>query len=300
MIDLARLNLLEQLRRRGSMAAVALAVGYSPSAVSQQLAALQREVGTVLLERVGRGVRLTPEGERLADHARAILDEMERAEADLAEGGGTPRGQVLLVSFASGASRLVLPALGQARARYPELAPHLRVSEPPAALEALLRAECDVALAYDYTLVPLERDPLLAYTPLRDEEVVLATDGSGGMGPADLHAFAHADWIVGADETADHDLVVRACAEAGFAPRLGHACDDFRVIAGLVTSGLGVALVPAEAYPWESSGVTVRPVRGTRLRRRTFMAVRPAASGRPSVRVITDLIRGEARAPRPA
>jgi DNA-binding transcriptional LysR family regulator len=293
-IDIARMHLLEQLGRRGSMAAVAAAVGYSPSAVSQQLAALQREAGVTLLERVGRGVRLTPEGERLAEHARAVLEELERAEADLAEGSGTPRGRVLVGSFASAATRLVLPALRRARDRYPGLTPHLRVSEPPAALEALLRGESDLALAYDYSLVPLERDPALRYTPLRTEDVVLATDGSGGGGLADLRGFAAVDWIVGADETADHDLVVRACAVAGFAPRLGHACDDFRVIAGLVSSGLGVALVPRDAYPWQEAGVTVRPVAGARLGRRTFLAVRPAAAGRASVRVLVDLVRAEA------
>ncbi|MBR7837907.1 LysR family transcriptional regulator, partial [Actinospica durhamensis] len=153
MLDPVRLLLLRELADLGTMTAVAAACGYTSSAVSQQLAVLEREAGVRLLERVGRRVRLTHEGQRLVAHARIVLSALESAERDL-RAADTPRGPTALACFSTFAAVYVIPALVAAREQYPDLHISLQELEPPEALAALRARSCEVAVCYSYNLTP--------------------------------------------------------------------------------------------------------------------------------------------------
>ena len=150
MLDLRRLRLLRELHARGTIAAVAAALQYTPSAVSQQLAVLEREAGRPLLQRVGRGVRLTDDALILVGHAEALLDRAERAEAELAAGAGRVAGRARIASFQSMALRLAVPAMQHLTVEAPELRCELVEAEPEQSLPALALGDVDLVLADEW------------------------------------------------------------------------------------------------------------------------------------------------------
>lgn len=214
------------------MTAVGAACGYTSSAVSQQLATLEREAGVRLYERAGRRVQLTAEGHRLVRHAQAVLDAIEVAEADL-RAAATPRGPLRVAAFATAAAARVLPAFATARAAYPELRLEVRELEPDDAVEALRERQCEIAVTYTYSLLPPAAPPPgLRIETLGDEPVVLAlpTDHPATA----LGMLAEDEWIAGSRLSADHELATRVCATAGFAPRITHAADDYGLVMRMV------------------------------------------------------------------
>ncbi|MFC0601990.1 LysR family transcriptional regulator [Streptomyces palmae] len=297
MLDPVRLLLLRELADRGTMTAVAAACGYTSSAVSQQLAVLEREAGVRLLERVGRRVRLTHEGLRLVAHARIVLGALETAERDL-RAGGTPRGPIDVACFSTFAAVHVVPALVAARERYPDLRVSLHELEPPEALSALRTRRCEVAVCYSYNLTPTPTPTELDVHPLAVEPVLLAVPAdhacaSDGEGPVDLRSLTDASWIVGSREDGSAALVQRACAVAGFPPRITHAVDDYQLVLRMVAHGLGVALVPqlvAQAHG-PSLDVILRPVANTELTRAVYAMTHPSLGARPSIDAVLDLLR---------
>ena len=164
-MDPRRLRLLLELSRRGSMRAVADALGYTTSTVSQQLAVLAREAGATLIEPEGRRVRLTPAGRRLADHAVTILAALEAARADL-DPAAEPAGTVRVAGFATAVRRSLVPVLARLSAEHPAVSVRIHEHEPAEAFELLAADEVDLALVYDYTLAPVALDPALRVTPL--------------------------------------------------------------------------------------------------------------------------------------
>ncbi|MFB7618799.1 LysR family transcriptional regulator [Kitasatospora sp. NPDC056181] len=297
MLDPVRLMLLRELADRETMTAVAAACGYTSSAVSQQLAALEREAGVRLLERVGRRVRLTPEGWRLVAHARVVLAALDAAERDLLA-AGTPRGPVTLACFSTFATVRVVPAMAAARERHPELRISLVESEPPEALDALRARRCDLAVRYRYNLTPAPPEEGFAAHPLAVEPVLLALPADHPCaGPpdtaVDLHRLADEPWIVGSREEGSTTLLRRACAVAGFAPRLGHAVDDYQLVLHLVARGLGVALVPELAALAHRPGprLALRPVASVGLTRSVHALTHPDHAARPAVTAVLDLLR---------
>ena len=174
MFDLERLRLLRELAHRGTMTAVAGAFRLTSSAVSQQLATLEREARSKLFERAGRRVRLTAEGARLAGHAEEILRAVEAAEIDLKAGREAPRGTLQIACFPSFAKAHLLPAVIRARKRYPELGVVLHDLEPADGIEAVRSGRCDLAVSFAYSLVPRPEVPGLVATPLLEERVLLA------------------------------------------------------------------------------------------------------------------------------
>src|SRR4051794_18385812 len=158
MLDVRRLRLLRELAARRTVTAVAEALSYTPSAVSQQLAALERDAGVALLERVGRGVQLTDAGRRLVVHAEAILARLEAAEADLE---CATAGRVRIAAFQTAAHALVLPVLGPLEARHPDLQCELVQAEAEQALPALRLGDVDLVIAEEYDHAPRPRDPAL-------------------------------------------------------------------------------------------------------------------------------------------
>ncbi|MFI8391608.1 LysR substrate-binding domain-containing protein [Streptomyces sp. NPDC085540] len=294
MLDVRRLRLLRELARRGTIAAVAEALSFSPSAVSQQLGTLEREAGLPLLERTGRGVRLTPAGQNLVGHAEAVLERLERADADLAEARGGLAGALRIGAFPTATRAIVPAALTALARRHPGLEPMVSETDPAAVAHALRAGDLDVALVHEYDFVPAEPEPGLATEPLYVEAMYLAAPAAETpappRGPAEsggpdqgtaLRTHARAPWITATPGTLCHAMTVRACQAAGFTPRVRHQVDEFATVLALVAAGQGVAVVPQLGV----TGPTDPAVRLTRLlmERRTNLAFRSGAGAHPAV-----------------
>ena len=290
MLDPVRLRLLCELAHRGTMTAVGEACGYTSSAVSQQLATLERETGVRLYERDGRRVRITAEGHRLVRHAHAVLAALEVAEADL-RAATTPRGPLRVTSFATAVVAHGLPAVATARERYPDLRVQIREGEPAAAVEALRAGRCEVAITYTYSLLPGPAPAGLQVEALGTEPILLALPPARPT--TDLAALADAEWIAGSHLRADHDLAERVCATAGFVPRIAHTADDYGLVLRMVAHGLGCALVPelAAAVSGVPDGVRLVPLTGVVPTRVTHAVTRPAIAADPAVKAFLEVLR---------
>lgn len=286
MFDLPRLRLLLELSRRGTMTAVADALGFTSSAVSQQLATLERETGAVLFERVGRRVRLTPDGERLVAHAVTIFDAVDAATVDLRAARASPHGTLVVGSFPSFAKAYLVPAIVALRERAPYVRVVLRELEPVDAIVAVREGHCDVAVSFAYDLVPQPDIDDLVARPLVEEPVRLALPPRlrRERAPVDLARLAHEDWIVGSRQGDDRVLAERACAAAGFAPRMTHTVDDYDLQLRMIAAGLGVGFVPALGFAFSGAeGVVARAVRGLAPVRRIRALTRRALAASPRV-----------------
>lgn len=289
MIDLTRLRLFRELAERGTMTAVAESLGLTSSAVSQHLAILEREAGVPLLERAGRRVRLTPDGERLAEHAADILRAVEKAELDLRSADTRPTGKLVIASFASFAMAHLLPAILRVRARAPELDIVFQEMELPDAMPALQEGRCHVAVTFAYSLVPRPCDDNLVTQELLRDPVLLAYPRSKGRKRSSvaLTAFAKHDWIVGSRQPDDRLLAERACAAAGFVPKIVHAVDDYDLVLRMVEAGLGVGFIPQLAL--QRSGklnVGIGTPDGLTLVRSIQAVTRPGIAASPSVKLL--------------
>ena len=294
MFDLDRLRLLRELKHRGTMTAVAAAVRLTSSAVSQQLATLEREAKAKLFERVGRRVRLTAEGVRLAGHAEEILRAVEAAELDLKASREKPRGALEIACFPSFAKAHLLPAVIRASKRYPELSVLLHDLEPADSIEAVRSGRCHLAISFAYSLVPRPNVPGLVMTPLMEERVLLALPASwrGARDPVPLKRLIDADWIVGSRGRDDLELAERACANAGFAPRITHTVDDYELVLQMVAAGFGIGFVPELGLKFPSAkAVALRSVAGTPLQRRIYGLTRSAMAASPLVAAVLSELR---------
>ncbi len=295
MLDVRKLLLLRELAHRGTIAAVADALCYTPSAVSQQLAGLERDAGVPLLQRTGRRVALTPAGAVLASQTEEILALLERADAGLAAARTGLAGPLRIGAFPT-AVRTILPAALVALGRdHPGLELMVTELDPAAVPDALRSGALDVALVHEYDYVPAEPDPALATEPLLEEAIYLASCGSPSPLPApgDDPILRHRDsqWIVASPGTLCHAMAVRACQAAGFAPRIRHHADDFSTVLALVAAGQGVALVPQLGAIDPPADVTLTPLP---TRRRTRIAYRNGTRDQPPVAACIAAIRAAA------
>jgi DNA-binding transcriptional LysR family regulator len=295
MLDVRRLRLLCDLAHLGTIAAVAEAHTYTPSAVSQQLAALEREAGVPLLERTGRRVTLTPAGAVLVQHAETVLADLERATAALAAAGTGLSGPLRIGAFPT-AVRTLLPAALVALGReHPGL--ELMVSElDPAVVPGALRdRRLDVGLMHDYDVVPVDPDRALDGVPLLDETVFLAVPAAAttAAGTDPVRGARDAAWIVGSPGTLCHTVALRICRTAGFTPRVRHHADDFATVLALVAAGQGVSLVPQLAAAQPPAAVRLVPLT---TRRRTRIAYRRGAATHPAVAASVSAIRASTNA----
>jgi DNA-binding transcriptional LysR family regulator len=289
MFDLVRLRMLRELAHRGTMTAVATAFGLTSSAVSQQIATLEREARVALLERVGRRVRLTAEGVRLAAHAETILQAVEAAELDLRAAGETPRGELAVACFATFAKTHLLPAIIRARHRWPEMRVVVHELEPADGIESLRDGACQLAVSFTYNLAPRPEVTGVVAKEILDEPVLLVLPGTwkGARDPIGLKRLAGEEWIVGSRQPDDRRLAERACAPSGFAPRITHTVDDYDLLLRMVSAGLGVGFVPELALRAPSAkSVVVRNPGGAPLRRRVEALTRSALADSPLVRAM--------------
>ncbi|WP_236245929.1 LysR family transcriptional regulator [Streptomyces sp. CC210A] len=294
MIDPRRLRILRAAADHRTVTAAAAALYLTPSAVSQQLAALEQETGHTLLTRSGRGVRLTPAGEILLEHANEVLAQLERAEAELAAYADGTAGEVRIAAFATGIAEVLAPAVARLARRHPGIRPRVRDAEGDASLPMVLDGEADLAVAVEYRGAPREDDPRLARVPLYAEpfDAVLHAGHPLAQAPeVALASLAGSDWIGQSAGNPCQDMVLLACELAGFAPRLVHVSDDFRAVAALAGAGAGVALVPRSALRGIGlKDVVVRPVAGPAAFRRVFAAVRRGGEGHPLIRPVLDAL----------
>ncbi|MEU5978303.1 LysR family transcriptional regulator [Streptomyces sp. NPDC047315] len=294
MIDPRRLRILRAVADHRTVTAAAAALYLTPSAVSQQLSALEQETGHALLIRGGKGVRLTPAGEILLSHTHAVLAQLERAEAELAAYAGGASGEVSVVAFATGIAEVVAPAIGLLAADHPGIRVRVRDAEGDESLPLVLDGAADLAVAVEYRGAPGVDDPRLSRVPLHAEPfdaVLPAGHPLADRDHVELAALAISDWISPYPGNPCHDMVVRACERVGFQPRVVHTSDDFRAIVALVSAGAGVALVPRSALRgMELRSAVVRPVSGPAATRRVFAAVRRGAERHPLLSPVLDAL----------
>jgi DNA-binding transcriptional LysR family regulator len=282
-VDVRRLRLLLELSRLGSMHAVADELGLTTSTVSQQIAALAREVGAPLLEPVGRRVRLTPAGRRLADHAVTILAAVDAARLDL-DPEAEPAGTVRVGGFATAMVRSLLPVVRDLGETHPDVKVVLHEYEPREAFDLLARDDLDLALVYDYDLAPLASAADLVVTPLWSVPWGLAVPATGQPAePAHLGGYADRTWIVNSRHTADEEALRTLASLSGFTPRITHRIDNLDLVADLVATGFGVALLPLGRI---FAGVTVLPLRGTGTHLRAYAVTRRGRDAWPPLRLL--------------
>jgi DNA-binding transcriptional LysR family regulator len=288
MLEVRRLRLLRELAARGTVTAVADALSYTPSAVSQQLAQLERDAGVQLLERVGRGVRLTDSGRLLVSHADAVLARLEAAEADLAGVAGRVAGRLRVAAFQTGAHALGAPALAGLARRHPELRGQLVQADAEVSLPALRLGDVDVVLAEEYDHAPRPRDPALERIEICRDPLVFAVPTSHPLASRDTIAFADLageQWVGGESGTNYAVMLERACRSlGGFEPDVVHEIDDVRLMLRLVADNGAVALVPELGQPALVPEVVVRPPATGPIDRSIFVAFRRGTGDRPSVR----------------
>jgi DNA-binding transcriptional LysR family regulator len=278
-IDLRRLEALVALHRTGTVSAAAAQLHYGQPTISHHLRRLEAETGAVLLQRVGRGLRLTAEGERLARRGEEVLGLLARAAEELRAATSLQSGRVRLAAFPSGAATLVPDALALLAGRHPGIALDLTEAEPPEAFEMLRAGSIDLALTFAYsdqpepeqiTSVPVLGDPLHLVTRAGD---------APADAPVDLAAYAETRWITGCERCRRELLTL--CSEAGFTPTIAFASDDYVAVQSLVASGLGVTVLPGLALrAHQHRDVVRRPVVGAerRVQLSTYGAPpRPAA-----------------------
>lgn len=248
MIDAAGLRVMRAIAEEGSFTAAALALGYSQPAVSQMVKRLEQRTGTVLVEKVGRSVRLTEAGAVLARHASPVLAALDAAEEEVAAIAGLRSGRVRLMAFPSSSVTLVPRALAAVRRQHPDLSVQFAEAEPPESIAALRSGEVDLAVAFSYDGSDIARGEDLegfAVHPLLEEEVRVALPRDHAL--ADQEVISMTDltdeeWIAGCARCRGHLLQI--ANNAGFAPKVAFETEDYVAVQGFVANGLGVALIP--------------------------------------------------------
>lgn len=287
MLDLRRLRLLRELQRRGTVTAVAEALGYSPSAVSQQLATLEKEAKVALLEPAGRRVRLTAQADVLVEHAERLLAEMERTEAALARSLHDTVGTLRVAAFQTAVLALLPQTLLSLEREHPALRVEVTEAEPETALPALGSGQFDLVLAEEYPERPLPRprdtDRLVLFT----DELRLAVPGS--WRERRLTSLAARPFVLEPPGTPAHDWSVALCRAAGFEPDVRHVSTDLQIHLTLVRAGLAAAFVPDLAGGRAHEGITLQRLPG-RPARTVFAAVRLGAAEHPTVTAFTSAL----------
>lgn len=291
MLDLHRLRLLKEFAARGTIAATAAALGYTPSAVSQQLAALEREAGTALLDRTARSAELTDAGLRLTAHAERILAQVEEAEADLSVQAREPSGRVSVAAFPTAAAAFA-PALARSLRAHPGLTLLLRQTQRAEGLRQVSSAEVDVALVDDWSggLAGTE-SPLLRFYPLvRDPLVLVVPRGHRLADPAepvDLRQLRETSrWMAAPAGEPSRQAVDLLLAGVGGAPPVPWEFEGLGTILSLVARGIGIAAVPRLALAAGDARVAVRELPEGSPGREVYAVARAASVRRPSVAVI--------------
>ena len=297
MMDLRRLQLLREFEERGTLAAVAAALGYSPSAVSQQLTLLEKDVATALFEKAGRGLRLTDAGQLLARHARVLLAAAETAEADLAALSGDVRGTVRAGAMQSAARRLLIPALAAMKTNHRNVRVEIFELELEQALPGLRLGAVDLVIGDEYDGHPRPRPAGLRFEVLHEEPIMVVLPARHRLArparPVAIAELRSEIWTASAEGTGHHAMVIGTCRSlGGYEPDLRHRSNDADVQLELVRAGAAVALMPPLTMPAKDRALAIRDVADLRLSRRLVAVTRdtPAA---PALTALMAAVRAE-------
>ncbi|MEH1123048.1 LysR family transcriptional regulator [Micromonospora sp. CPCC 206061] len=291
MLDVRRLMVLRAVVTSGSVTAAATHLGYTPSAVSQQVAALEREAGTALMERVGRGVRPTAAGRLLTEHAGLIGEQVAAAETALADLRAGRTGRLAIRYFATAGAPLIAPALALFRERHPGIRVDIRMTDPHDPLPDVEAGQADLAIIvrppggrhHGLRLVHLLDDPYRAVLPKGHP---LATRRA-----LRLAELADQPWVGSERPGPCLDAVLSACAAAGFHPNSAVTSEDYATAQGFVAAGLGISLIPEMGLTQRHPDVVVRKVHGPEPVRAIHAAVREAALGQPALDALLTALR---------
>src|SRR5215208_1625928 len=279
MLEFRRLRLLREVDARGTVHGAARALDYTPSAISQQLAVLEREAGTTLLERGGRNVRLTDAGRVLVRHAATLLDGMEAAEAELAGlAAGRPAGVVRVASFQSAFLQMVAPAIAELARTHPDVRVEASEREVEEAVPALRLRQLDAVIGDEYEGLPRPVHADLVREPLLREQVRLVLPAEHPLARrrrVPMRELADAEWAACQPGTGHREMQIRACRRlGGFEPDLRHASDDFLILLELVRTTGACALLPDLVLDRGAPGVAVRSIAEGRIGRDVFLLTR--------------------------
>lgn len=287
MLNVTRMKMLREVAARGGMAAAADALYLSPSAVSQQMAILEREAGTPLLERHGRGVRLTAAGESLVTYTDRVLATLEEAQAELADISASIAGTLNTCGFPTAARALLVPALALLQGRHPRLRLHMNDLEPEESIPLLKRGGMDIIISYGYDRLPEKDDPSIERLVLMTEphHIALPVDHPEAMhgGPVNLQDLRDEQWVVGRDGSPFMDVMLRIANESGFTARVDLHSNDYQVILAAVEAGLGVALVPPLARFSTYPGVVFRDCADVEINRHVVAVIRKGSARAPAI-----------------
>ncbi len=262
MLDVRRMRVLREVAARGSFSAAAEALAYTQSAVSQQIAALEREAGTRLVDRSARGVSLTDAGRALVRHADAILARLDDAEAELDAIAGLRGGRLRLTTFATAGATIMPKAIVEFRRRHPGVELSLSPEEPQDGQTLLRSGDADIALTISTSYEPPANDDDVEQVHLLDDPLylMLAADHPlAGRPRLRLADLSDDDWILGSSNRCpDARILVNSCQQAGFEPRIAFHSDDYLAIQGFVAAGFGVSFIPDLALVAVRDDVVVR------------------------------------------
>jgi DNA-binding transcriptional LysR family regulator len=295
-LNLERLRVLEAVWTTGSVRGAADTLHVTTSAVSQQLGRLEREVGQKLLERNGRGIRLTDAGSALAAHARDLLDQVERVEADLAERRGAVAGRLAIGAFATAARGLLPDALRRLRAEHPGLEVRLSEYEPTDAIPLLCHADLDIAIVQDWPAAPLVLPDGLRRQPLLDDPFDVALPADHPMAQREmitLNDLSTMDWIGWTSGQICHDWLRQTLTELGTATSIAHTASEHSTQLALVGAGMGAAIIPRLGRDPVPQAVRIVPIFPTPTRH-VYAVWRNTADRRPAIRAAVATLVGVA------
>jgi DNA-binding transcriptional LysR family regulator len=290
MLDVRRLRVLREVARRGSLAGAADVLSYTPSAVSQQIAVLEREAGTRLLERRARGVVLTEAGQTLVEHAEAILDRLDAAEAALAALADLRRGHLRMASFATAGASVLPRAVDAFRARHPAIELTVGQASPVESVVRLREGRLDIALTVDLDERPAEGVEVIH---LFEDRLQLALHRDHPLAAKEtirLDDLVDETWIDVPVATSGGQTAARACARAGFVPKVAFESDDYTAIRELVGAGAGIALLPDLALFPPHASVALRSLGPDRPFRNIQVATRPEAFRSPAASAMLEIL----------
>jgi DNA-binding transcriptional LysR family regulator len=294
MLNVNRLRVLREIAARGSFSAAADALSYTQSAVSQQIAALEAETGTTLIERRPRGLQLTAAGQALVRHADGILARLDAAEAELAAIAGLRGGRLRMASFPTAGATLMPLAIATFRAEYPDVELTLAEGEPEEIAPRLRAGEFDLALLFEFGGVG---DPLLGdleRLELLEDPMYVALPGShrlAGKAALRLEDLRAEAWVQTSASSPCARHVVRSCHAAGFEPNVAFESDDYQTVQGLVAAGVGVALIPELALSNVRDDIVIRALSPRSPVRQVVAAAPAGPRAAPAATAMLEILR---------
>jgi molybdate transport repressor ModE-like protein len=296
MLDVKRLRILRAVAEEGSFSAAADSLHLTQSAVSQQIAALEREAGATLVDRNRGHLRLTDPGEALVGHAEAVIARLDEAERELGEIAGLRSGRVRIASFPTAGATLLVRAVASFGRKHPGIDLQVTEAEPENSIPQLRAGEHDLVLVYDYANVPLTKDRDLESTLLLEERMQLALPKDHPLADRKtvaIEELAEEKWVIGTCAGSCSDNVKLACRRSGFEPTVSYESNDYQVHQALVAAGMGVSLVPELLLTGRHPGMKVVEIAPDPPLRRVWAMTRVSPARSRATDAMLEVLRRE-------